>query len=135
MQVLEHEHERLRLGVLLRPRARRPGELLLARVALDRREDPGGEPEQVGDGLDLARRAQLLEGLLGRLVVADAGRRLDHLGHGPVGDALAVGERAAEEGAHALERGGELADEPALADAGIAVDREEVRAPVADAAL
>ena len=61
--------------------------------------------------------------------------RLDHLGERPVGDALAVGQAAAGEHGRALEPGDELAREPALADAGLAVDREQVRAAVADGAL
>src|SRR5918912_3339036 len=48
VDVLEDEDERLRLRELLGPRARRPGELLAAALALDRREDSGGEAEQVG---------------------------------------------------------------------------------------
>src|SRR5205085_6586837 len=68
VDVLEDEHERLYLGELLRPGARRPRELLPAALALDGGEDPGGKPEQVGDGLDLARRPQLLERLVDGIV-------------------------------------------------------------------
>ena len=94
------------------------------RSLLDRLEHARGEAEQVGDGLVLAARAELLDRLLDRVVVGDPGRRLDHLGERPVGDALAVRQTAAGEHGRALEPGDELADEPALADAGLAVDRE-----------
>ena len=96
---------------------------------------PGGEPEQVGDGLVLAEGAQLLDRDVERVVVDDPGRALDHLGQRPVGDALAVGQAAAREHGRALERLAELAREPALADPGLAVDREEVRAAVAEGAV
>ena len=46
--------------------------------------------------------------------------------------ALAVGQRAAGEHRRALEAVDELAREPALADPGLAVDRQQVRAAVAD---
>ena len=72
--------------------------------------------------------------LVERVVVGDPGRRLHHLGERPVRDALAVGKAAAGEDGRALETGDELAREPALADAGVAVDRDERGAPVADAA-
>ena len=49
VDVLEDEHERLRVGELRRPLARRPGDLLLAPLALDRLEHAGREAEQVGD--------------------------------------------------------------------------------------
>ena len=60
VDVLEHEHERLRLGELLGPGAGGPGDLLLAALALDRLEHADGETEQVGDRLVLAAVAQLL---------------------------------------------------------------------------
>src|SRR5258708_38839559 len=59
VDVLEHEHERLRLRELLAPRARRPRDLLLRALALDRLEHADGEPEQVGDRFVFAARAQL----------------------------------------------------------------------------
>ena len=58
--------------------------------------------EQVGDGLALAAEAELLERLRRRRVVGDPGGRLDHRGERPVGDALAVRQRAAAERRHAL---------------------------------
>ena len=58
VHVLEHEHEGLPRGELLGPRARGPGDLLLAALALDRFEHADGEPEQVGDGFVLARVAE-----------------------------------------------------------------------------
>ena len=48
--------------------------------------------------------AQLRDRLLNRVVVGDPGRDLDHLGERPVGDALAVRERAADEDARAPRR-------------------------------
>ncbi len=73
VDVLEQEHERLRLGELLGPRARRPGDLLLGPHALDRLEHADGEAEQVGDRLVLAARAQLRARLVERVVVGDSG--------------------------------------------------------------
>ena len=73
--------------------------------------------------------------LLDGIVVGDPGRGLHHLGERPVRDALAVGEAAAGEHGRALEARDELAREPALADARLAVDREQVRAAVAHGAL
>ena len=98
VHVLEQEHERLRLGELLGPRARRPGDLLLGPHALDRLEHADGEAEQVGDRLVLAAGAQLRARLVERVVVGDPGRRLHHLGERPVRDAFAVGEAAAARG-------------------------------------
>ena len=114
VDVLEQEHERLRLGELLRPRARRPGDLLLRPLALDRLEHADREAEQVGDRLVLAVRAQLRPRLVERVVVGDPRGRLDHLGERPVRDALAVREAAAGEDGRAFEPGDELAREPAL---------------------
>ena len=61
VDVLEDEHERLRVGELAGPLARGPGDLLLAALGLDRLEHARGEAEQVGDGLVLAADAQLLD--------------------------------------------------------------------------
>ena len=62
----------------------------------------------------------------------DCGERLQHLGERPVADAVAVGETAAADDAGLRRRGLEarqqLADQPALADARLAVERDEVRA-------
>ena len=111
--------------------ARGPRDLLRAALALERLEHPGREAEHVGDRLLLAARPELLEGLLERVVVGDAGRGLDHLRERPVRDALAVREAAAREDARALQAVDELAREAALADARLAEDREQVRAAVA----
>ena len=134
VDVLEHEHERLCRRELLGPGANRPRDLLLAALAFDRLEHANRETEQVGDRLVLARVAQLLERLLDRVVVGDAGRGLDHLGDRPVGHALSVREAAAPEHGCALEPVDELAREPALANAGLAVERDERRASVSDGA-
>ncbi len=88
------------------------------------------EPEQVGDRVVAAACAQLLDRLLDGVVVRDAGGDLDHLSERPVRDALAVRQRAPGEDGGALDSLDELAREAALADAGLAVDREQVRALV-----
>ena len=134
VDVLEDENERLRLGELLGPLARRPGDLLLVPLALDRLEDAGGEGEQVGDRLVGAAVAQLLERVVERVVVGDSGGRLDHVRERRVGHAFAVGKRAAGEDRGGLETADELVREPALSDTRVAVDREEVRALVANGA-
>ena len=128
------EHERLRLGELLGPGAGGPGDLLLAALALDRLEHPDRETEQVGDGLVLAAVAKLLLRGVERVVVGDSGRRLHHLGERPVRDAFAVGQAASHQHGRALEARDELAREPALADARVAVEGEERGAAVADRA-
>ena len=64
VDVLEDEHERLRVGELGRPLAGRPGDLLLAPLGLDRLEHADGEREQVGDRVVAAAGAQLRDGLL-----------------------------------------------------------------------
>ena len=132
VDVLEDEDQRPRVGELGGPLARRPGDLLLAALGLDPLEHADGEREQVGDRVVAALGAQLRDRLLDRIVVRDPGRDLDHLGERPVGDALAVGKRAADEDARLFDALEELAREPALPDPGLAVDREEVRALVLD---
>ncbi len=122
-------------GEPLGPLAHRPLDLLLAALVVERVEHARGEPEQVGDLLVLAEDHQLLLRLGAVVVVGDPGGGLHHLGERPVGDALAVREAAPDEHRRALERGDELAREPALAHAGLAVERDEVGAAVADGAL
>src|SRR5205814_10151877 len=102
---------------------------------LARLRHAGVEPEQVGDRLVLARLAQLLDGYLERIVVGDPGRRLDHLRERPVGDALTVWQRTSGQHSRSFQPLDELAREPALADAGAAVDREQVRAAVSNGAF
>ena len=135
VHVFEDEDERLRLGELLGPRARGPGDLLLRALAFDGLQHADGEAEQVGDRFVLAAGAQLLLRFVERIVVGDARRGLHHLGERPVGDAFAVGQTAADEHRRALEPRDELAREAALAHAGVAVDREECCAFVAHGAL
>ena len=135
VDVLEGEHERRVAAEPIDPFARCPGDLLLAPLALDRLEHARGKAEQIGDLLALARLTELLDRDLQRVVVRDPRGGLDHLGERPVGDALAVRQRAAGEHRRALERLDELPREPALADARIAVDREQVRALVLDRAV
>ena len=131
VDVLEEEDERLDVGERLHDVACRPRDLLRAPLALEGFEHTRGEPEDVGDRLLLAARAELLERLLERIVVRDAGRGLDHLGERPVRHAFPVGKTASREDACALESVEKLAREPTLAHARLAVDREEMRAAVA----
>ncbi len=135
VNVLEDEHERLDVGELVGPGTGRPGDLLRAPLLLDGVEDAGGEREQVGDDLVLTALAQLLDRLADGVGVGDPGGRLDHLAERPVGDPLAVGQAAPGEHGRALERADELSDEAALADSRLAVDGDEVRAPVARGAV
>src|SRR5439155_6745415 len=72
-----------------------------------------------------------LERLVDRVVVVDPGGGLDHLGERPVRDPLAIGEAAAGQHDGALDSLDELACEAALADARLAVDRDEMDAAVA----
>ena len=131
VDVLEDEHERLLQREPLRPFAPGPRDLLLTPLGLHRLQHAGGEAQQVGDRLVLAEFAQLLDRDVERVVVDDPGCALHHLGQRPVGDALAVRQAAAGENGGALERLAELVREPALPHAGLAVDREQVRAAVA----
>ena len=130
VDVLEDQDQGLRLGHQLRPLACRPRDLLLAPLAVNRLEHAGGETEQIGDGIGRAAVAKLFDRDIERIVVGDVGRALDHLGERPVRDALAVRKAAPREDRRALERREKLVREAGLADAGLAVDREEVSAPV-----
>ena len=132
VDVLEAQHERLRLGEARRPFVRRPGDLLATPVARDRVEHARGEPEQVCDRVARARLAKLLDRLLRRVVLGDPRGRLHHLGERPVHEPLAERERSPGEHGGALEPGEELARETALPDPRLAEDRDELRAPVAD---
>ena len=73
-------------------------------------------------------------GRLRRVVLGDAGLRLDHLGQGPEGRSGPVRERAALAPVGELvaraDRLHQLVDEPALADAGNADERHELRRPL-----
>jgi hypothetical protein len=102
-----------------------------------------GEPEQMREaGLEpgpfvgigdarLEHCAQLHERFCRRVLLGDERAHPHHLGEGPVGDAVAVGEAAAPVPEHrvrdAVEVLLELPGEPRLADAGDADDRDEVR--------
>ena len=132
VDVLEDEDQRLRVGQLGGPLVRRPGDLLLAALGLDPLEHADGEREQVGDRVVAAAGAELGHGFVDRIVVRDPGRNLDHLGERPVRHAFAVRERAAGENGRAFDAVRELAREAALAHARLAVDREEMRAAIAD---
>ena len=134
VDVLEEEDERLHVGNRLHDLARRPRDLLRAALAFERLHHPGRERQDIRDRLLRAALAELLERLVERVVVGDAGRRLDHLRERPVGHALAVGQGAPDEAARALEPVEELPRETALADAGLAEDREEMRAAIANRA-
>ena len=102
--------------------------------ALSRTEHTQRSAEEIGDRLALARGAQLLERLARRVVVADPGARLDHRRQRPVRDALAIGERAPPQRCHAFEPLRELGDQAGLAETGLAEDRQELAASIADGA-
>ncbi|HEX6488643.1 MAG TPA: hypothetical protein VF137_07200 [Candidatus Dormibacteraeota bacterium] len=78
----------------------------------------------------LDRLVQLSQGHLADLALEDAYAHPHHLGQGPVGDALAIGEAAAgvpEDAVHhAVDVLEELPGKPAFADAGDAGDRSEL---------
>ena len=131
MDVLEDQDQGLRLCHELRPLARGPRDLLLAPLAVNRLEHAGGQTEKIGDGIRRAARAKLFDRDIERIVVGDVGRALDHLGERPVRDALAVRKAAPREDRRALERREKLVRETGLADSRLAVDGEEMSAPVA----
>ena len=134
VDVLEAEHERLRLGEAHRPLLGGPRDLLPASPARDGVEHTGRETEEIGDRVARARLAELLECLLGGVVGRDPGCRLHHLRQRPVRQTFAEGQRPPGEDARPLEAGEELAGEPALPDPGLPEDRDELRAAVADGA-
>ena len=135
VDVLEDEHERLDVRELVDELARRPRNLRLAPLVLDRLEHARGQTEQLGDRFLAAALEQLLARRLDRIVVADSGGRLHHLREGPVRDALPVRKRASREDGHSFRACEELAHQAALPHARIAVDGEHVRAPVSDRPL
>ena len=143
VQVLEDEHERPVLGHRLEE-APPGGELPLAPLLRGALGADPDEPAQVR--LDPARlglvRDERLHGdrelrlrIVGRVGREHAGLRLHHLRRRPERHALAVGQRAAAAPEHevglGVERGRELRDEPALADARDADERDELRRAVA----
>ncbi len=146
MQVLEHEHERPFVGDRLEE-ATPGGERLLAFVARpgvvrlepDEWTQLALDPGDVCGVFDEPRHgaAQLFGRLLGAVRVEDSRLRLHHLRQRPERDALAVGQRTPvppedEPEVARLDRLEELVDEPALADAGHADQRHELRLPLAD---
>jgi hypothetical protein len=134
MDVLEEQDERLNVRDRLHHLAGGPGDLLRAPLALERLHHPRGKADDVRDRILRAALAELLEGFLERVVVGDPRGCLDHLCERPVGDAFAVREGAADQDARPLDAVHEFAGEPALADPGLAVDREDVGAAVANRA-
>ena len=125
VDVLEHEHERLRVGELLRPLARGPRDLLLAALALDRLEHarrraragrrpprPRSRPcsfscaSSTGSSSEIPAAAFTISAS-GQYVMPSP-----------------YGQAAAGEHRRALEPRDELAREPALAHARLAVERE-----------
>ena len=115
--------------------SRGPRDLLLVPLAFDRLQDARGEREQVGHRLVGTAVAQLLERVVEWVVVRDSGGRLDHVRERRVRDALAVRKGAAEEHRCALEAADELVREPALPNARVGVDREEVGTAVPNRAV
>ena len=144
VQVLEDEHEGPALGERLEeaaPGGERLVAAVTARVALPRQPDE--RPQMaldpmgaLGVGDEIRHRlAQLRLGRLGGVGLEDPGLRLDHLPHGPEGDALAVRERAAlppvdDQVRIRVHRLRELPHEPALADSRDAYERDELRPPL-----
>jgi hypothetical protein len=135
VDVLEPEDEGLRLREARRPLVRSPRDLLPAAWPRDVVQHARCEAEQVGDRVARARLAQLLDRLLGRVVVGDPGRSLHHLRERTVGDSLAERRAASRQDARPLQPGVELLCEPALADSRIAEDRHELRSAVPDDAV
>jgi hypothetical protein len=135
VDVLEPEDEGLRLREARRPLVRGPRDLLPAAWPRDVVQHARCEAEQVGDGVARARLAQLLDRLLGRVVVGDPGRSLHHLRERAVGDSLAERRAASRQDTRPLQPGVELLCEPALADSRIAEDRHELRSAVPDDAV
>ena len=136
VDVLEDHDQRLDVGQLVGELACRPRDLRLRRA---RPRPPPSRRRRARAARRSPRRRSTRSASrlrrLHRIVVRDPGGRLDHLGQRPVRDALAVRQRAAGEDRRALDAGEELADQAALADARLAVDREDVRPAVADRAL
>ena len=107
--------------------------MLAARMAASSRGrvDAGRRERRLGGRRRRASARRSAESVSSTLRV-----RLEHLGQRPVADAVAVGEAAAAHDVRRRRRGLEpreqLADEAALADAGLAVERHEMRAPLVD---
>ena len=96
VEVVEHHHQRPPAGQQLQQPPDRPGRLLgRAGGGLEPDElgDPAGDVVAVVPGVQ--QPAQLGAGLGRGVGVGDGGGLADHLGHRPVGDALAVGQAAA----------------------------------------
>jgi hypothetical protein len=144
VQVLEDEHERTALGERLEeapPRRKGLGAAIHAAFALlgEADERPQlilyppcgrGVRDQIGD-----RFAELGLGDLGRVRLEDGSLGLDHLRECPERDALAVGKRAPltpldEVLGIVVHDLPELPDQPALADAGDADERQKLRRPL-----
>ena len=103
------------------------------------REALGGEPDRGGDACDdirsvrnthLQERAELGQRGLGRILIVDAGGRPGHFGEGPERDSLAVWQAPAPEPPRRVaQSGGELGDQPRLADPSFTGDGHEARLP------
>jgi hypothetical protein len=132
VDVFEDEDERHRLGKLLGPRSRRPCDLLLVVLGLHGLKDACCKPHQVCDRSVGTAVAQLLDRLVERIVVRYPRRHLDHVSQRGIGHTLAVGLRAPNEDGRRLQPVDELARQPALSDAGVAVDRDQVRPVVSE---
>ena len=130
VEILEPEHERLRLGEVCGPLLRGPGDLLTAPAAGDGVQHARCEAEEVGHGVARAGLAELVERLLGRVVRRDPGRRLHHLRQRAIRQPLAERERSPRQDRGALEPCEEFAREAALADARVAEDRDELGAVI-----
>ena len=148
VDVLDDEDERTLLGETLEEAAP-GGERLVAAIAAElrfageaeEREEMrldarlvAGAGERVLDGLVDLRRD-----LLRRVLLEDAGLRLDDLAERPQRDPVAVGEAASlapgDELGVGVDDALELVDEAALADSGDADEREELRRALVPRAL
>ena len=125
VDVVEDHHERPAAGQLLKDRPHAPEQLVLAVLVLREAHDRLDATGRVGQLLAEAG-LELDAGVLLAVLRHDPGRLSQHLGQRPEGDAVAVGQAAAPQ-YHRLvgEAPHELLDEPALADPGLAEQRDE----------
>ena len=131
MDVVEHRDHRTGPGQCLQQFPKGPGELLRGGGGFG---EPHRLDEAFGDEPSLFARKEggdLRRGRVGGVVVRDDGCLLHHLGHRPVGDALAVRQAPAAEDRGPFRNGGhELLDQPGLPHAWRTDDGEQVTGAV-----
>ena len=133
VDVVEHHGERCHPRDRLKERPDRPERLLDRAVSIGR-----GEQLCKGRARRAVRpqhRADLPLDLLGRIEVLQSGRLFHDLAHGEERDPLAIREAAASKDRGLCERSHELFDQPGLADAWGAEDREQLTRAVGDRGL